>query len=35
MGTQENKKDHTSLWHLDNQSGKFRNRTDDLLTARE
>jgi hypothetical protein len=33
MGTPENKKDHVLLQGLDNQSGKYRNRTDDLLTA--
>jgi len=35
MGTPENKKDLALLQSLDNQSGEYRNRTDDLLTARE
>jgi len=35
MGTPENKKDLASLQSLNNQSGEYRNRTDDLLTARE
>jgi hypothetical protein len=33
LGTLENKKDLALLQSLDNQSGKYRNRTDDLLTA--
>jgi len=33
MGTPENKKDLTLLQSIDNQSGEYRNRTDDLLTA--
>ena len=33
MGTPEIEKDFASLQSLDNQSGEYRNRTDDLLTA--
>ena len=33
IGTPEIKKDLTSLQSPDNQSGEYRNRTDDLLTA--
>lgn len=32
-GTPDIKKDLASLQGLDNQSGEYRNRTDDLLTA--
>jgi len=35
MGTPEIKKDPALLQSLDNQSGEYRNRTDDLLTATE
>jgi len=34
-GTPENKKDLALMQSLDNQSGEYRNRTDDLLTACE
>ena len=32
-GTPETKKDLAAMQGLDNQSGEYRNRTDDLLTA--
>jgi len=35
MGTPEIKKDLASLQNPDNQSGEYRNRTDDLLTAKD
>jgi len=35
MGTPEIKKDLALLQSLDFQCGEYRNRTDDLLTARE
>ena len=35
MGTSENNQDLASLQSLDYLRGEYRNRTDDLLTARE